>query len=60
VSYELEEEEFTSKVNRRIVLRMLAQVRPYWHWAVGFLAMIAGTSLSDSYFTYLDSPSCRL
>ncbi|MCJ7549386.1 MAG: ABC transporter ATP-binding protein/permease [Anaerolineae bacterium] len=53
MSYEFEEEEFTAKFNGRIVLRMLAQVRPYWHWAVGFLIFIAGTSLTDSYFTYL-------
>ncbi len=53
MSYKFEEEEFTTRVSGRIVLRMLAQVRPYWHWAVGFLIMIAGTSLSDSYFTYL-------
>jgi len=53
VSNGFEEEEFTAKLNGPVVLRMLAQVRPYWHWVVGFLVMIAGTSLTDSYFTYI-------
>ena len=70
MSHEFEEEEFTTKFNGRIVMRMLAQVRPYWYWVVGFLIMIAGTSLADSYFTYLgkqiidhdgiEGPACRV
>ncbi len=51
--YEFEEEEFTTQFNGRVVLRILKQVKPYWHWIVGFMVMIAGTSVLDSYFTYM-------
>jgi ATP-binding cassette subfamily B protein len=51
--YEFEEEEFTTKFNGRVLLRMLQQVAPYWHWVLGFILMIAGTSVFDAYFTYL-------
>ena len=53
MSDELEEEDFTTKVNTRVVMRMLALVRPHWRWVVGFVVLIAGTSVVDSYFTYL-------
>lgn len=53
MSYQFEEEEFTTKFNGRIVMRMLAQVRPYWTWVVGFLVMIAATAFTDAYFTFL-------
>ncbi len=53
MSYEFEEQDFTTKVNGRVVLRILKQVVPYWHWVLGFLTMIAITSVLDSYFTYL-------
>jgi ATP-binding cassette, subfamily B, bacterial len=53
MSYQFEEEEFTTKFNGRIVMRMLAQVRPYWTWVVGFLVMIAATAFTESYFTFL-------
>ncbi|HOT90496.1 MAG TPA: ABC transporter ATP-binding protein [Anaerolineae bacterium] len=52
-SYGFEEEEFTTKFNGRVVLRIMRQVTPYWHWIVGFIVMIALTSVGDSYFTYL-------
>lgn len=52
-SYGFEEEEFTTKFNGRVVMRILRQVTPYWRWILGFLVMIALTSVSDSYFTYL-------
>ena len=48
-----EEEDFTTKLNGRVVLRILRQAAPYWHWVLGFILMIAGTSVTDSYFTYL-------
>ena len=35
------------------MLRILSQVKPYWLWVVGFMVMIAGTSILDAYFTYL-------
>ncbi len=52
-SYGFEEEEFTTKVNGRVVMRIMRQVMPYWRWILGFIAMIALTSVADSYFTYL-------
>ncbi|MGC9520576.1 MAG: ABC transporter ATP-binding protein [Anaerolineae bacterium] len=53
MSYEFEEEEFTTTFNGRVVLRILRQVQPYWYWVLGFVLMIAGTAVTDSYFTYL-------
>ncbi len=52
-SYGFEEEEFTTKVNGRVVMRIMRQVTPYWRWILGFVVMIALTSVADSYFTYL-------
>ncbi len=52
-THQFEEEEFTTRFNGRVVWRMLQQVRPYWHWVLGFMVMIAITSSLDSYFTYL-------
>lgn len=48
-----EEEDFTTRFNGRVVLRILHQVVPYWHWVLGFVLLIAVTSVGDSYFTYL-------
>ena len=50
---QFEEEEFTTQFNGRVIARMLAQVRPYWKWVVGFMALIALCSVGDSLFTYL-------
>lgn len=50
---EFEEEEFTTQFNGQTVLRILSQVKSHWTWVVGFLVMIALTSVIDSYFTYL-------
>jgi len=52
-AYGFEEEEFTTKFNGRVVMRIMRQVTPYWRWILGFIAMIALTSVADSYFTYL-------
>jgi ATP-binding cassette subfamily B protein len=52
-SYGFEEEEFTTKVNGRVVMRIMRQVAPYWRWILGFVIMIGLTSIADSYFTYL-------
>lgn len=52
-SLTFEEEDFTTKLNGRVVLRILRQVVPYWHWVLGFMLLIAVTSVMDSYFTYL-------
>ncbi len=48
-----EEEEFTSKVNTRTVLRVLALTSKYKTWVAGFLLSIAMVSVLDSVFTYL-------
>jgi ATP-binding cassette subfamily B protein len=50
---EYEEEEFTTQVNARTVLRILAQLRPYWLWVLGFVSAAAFVSFTESYFTYL-------
>lgn len=52
-TYEFEEEEFTTEFNGRTLLRTLAQLRPHWPMALGFLVAIAVVSGLDSYFTYL-------
>ena len=48
-----EEEEFVTEFNGKTVLRILAQTKEHWKWAVGFLAAIVLTSVMDSYFTYM-------
>jgi ATP-binding cassette subfamily B protein len=48
-----EEEEFNTEFNGQVVLRVLSQVKPYWYWVVGFMTMVAGTSVLDATFTYL-------
>ncbi len=48
-----EEEEFTGTFNGEILLRILSQVKPHWHWVLGFLVTITIVSGLDSYFTYL-------
>ncbi|MDX9955386.1 MAG: ABC transporter ATP-binding protein [Anaerolineae bacterium] len=50
---EFQEQDFTAQLNGKVMLRILEQVKPYWHWVMGFVVMIAGTSIMDSYFTYL-------
>lgn len=50
---QFEEEEFTTRFNGRVILRILQQARPYWTWVVGFMLLIALVSVMDSYFTYL-------
>ncbi len=51
--YEVEEEEFTTQINSRTVLRILSLAKPHWYWVVCFLIMIGLTSVTDSYFTFL-------
>ncbi len=50
---EFQEEEFSTQFNGKVLVRVLEQVKPYWHWVLGFVVMIAGTSMMDSYFTFL-------
>jgi len=51
--HRFEEEDFTSKVNTRTLMRLLIQLKPYWRWVFGFLVSIMIVSLLESYFTYL-------
>ncbi len=51
--FEFEEEEFTTQVNSRTLLRILAQAKPHWRWMVGFVLAVAFVSALDSYFTFL-------
>ena len=52
-SVTFEEEDFTTKLNGRVVLRILRQVVPYWHWVLGFMLLIAVTSVMDSYLSLI-------
>lgn len=51
---ELEEEEYTSQLTAPVVRRILGLIKPHWKWAVGFVAAIALTSITDAYFTYIN------
>lgn len=51
--YEFQEEEFSTQFNGRTLLRILAQVKPYWPKLLGFLLLISLVSALDSYFTFL-------
>jgi ATP-binding cassette subfamily B protein len=47
-----EEEDFTTKVSRGTVGRILQQVVPYWPMVVGFLGLVVLITIADSIFTY--------
>ena len=51
---ELEEEDFTSSLTAPVFRRIMSLFRPHWKWLAGFLVTIAGTSILDAYFTYLN------
>jgi ATP-binding cassette, subfamily B, bacterial len=51
---ELEEEEFTSQLTTPVLKRIVSLVRPHWKYVIGFLTMIAFTSVIDAYFTFLN------
>jgi ATP-binding cassette subfamily B protein len=51
--YEFEEEEFSSGFDGQTIRRIIAQLKPHWPYAVGFLTLIILVSIVDSYFTYL-------
>jgi ATP-binding cassette, subfamily B, bacterial len=48
-----EEEEFSTSFDGNTILRILAQVKPYWKWVVGFVLSVALVSALGSYQTYL-------
>ncbi len=49
-----EEEEYTSEITLPVIRRIVALLKPYWLWALGFIVAIGLTSWVDSYFTYLN------
>jgi len=51
--FEFEEEEFTTQFNGKVVLRILAQTKPYRPWLVGFLLATLAVSLLDAYYNLL-------
>ncbi len=51
---ELEEDEYTSQITGKTVGRIFGLTRPHWKWVAGFWVMIAGTSILDAIFTYLN------
>jgi len=51
---ELEEDEYTSQITGKTLLRILGLTRPHWRWVAGFWVMIAFTSILDAVFTYLN------
>jgi ATP-binding cassette, subfamily B, bacterial len=51
---EIEEEEYTSQLTTPVMERILSLLRPHWKWVIGFLVMIALTSVTDAFFTYLN------
>ena len=53
MSEELVEEDFTSQITGRTLLRIIQQAKSHWQWVVGFILMISLVSILDSYFTYL-------
>ncbi len=50
---QFEEQEFTTKINRGTVLRILAQVKPYWRWVLGFMVSISIVSIIEASFNLL-------
>ena len=52
-SHYIEEEEFTSRLNGRVLLRIFGLAKPYWKRVVLFVLMIALMSAVDAYLTYL-------
>lgn len=51
---ELEEDEYTSQITGKTISRIMGLTKPHWKWVVGFWVMIAGTSILDAIFTYLN------
>lgn len=48
-----DEEEYSSQLNGKTLLRILGLTRPHWKWVVGFLITIMVVAALDSVFTYL-------
>jgi ATP-binding cassette subfamily B protein len=54
VDIELEEEEYTSQITSITFRRILGLTKTHQGWVIGFLVMIASTSILDAFFTYLN------
>src|SRR5437868_4495550 len=48
-----EEEEFSTRFNGQVLLRILALVKPYWRRVLGFVVAVGFVSVTESFFTYL-------
>lgn len=51
---ELEEEEYTSQLTGPVFWRIVGLLKPHWRWVLGFFITIALTSVTDSYFTFIN------
>ncbi len=51
---ELEEEEYTSELTGPVFRRIVGLLKPHWRWVLGFFITIALTSITDSYFTFIN------
>ena len=52
-AHEFEEEDFTTELSGRTILRILSLARPHWRWLVGFVVSTTLVSVVDSWFTFL-------
>ena len=50
---EFDEEEFSTQITGKILIRILSQIKPHWKNVAGFLTGIAIVSMIDAYFTYM-------
>lgn len=48
-----EEEDFSTKVSSKTLIRILGTLRPHWRWVVGFILAIVVVSSLESVFTYI-------
>ena len=51
--FEYEEEEFNTQFNGQTILRIVAQLKPYWKWVVVFLSATGAVAFTEAYFTFL-------
>jgi ATP-binding cassette subfamily B protein len=49
-----EEEDFSTSLNRKTLLRILGELKPFWRWVLGFIFCIAVVSILEALFTYLN------
>jgi ATP-binding cassette subfamily B protein len=49
-----DEQEFSSRLNGRLIIRMMREARPYWRRVLAFVATISVVEAGNSAFTYLN------